>query len=66
MSHSCRPPSSHSAILLATESCNAPLRVHSLSIASKSGSLKKKCLDSLSTGVAPEIAERGFFSSVGS
>ncbi|MCY1444268.1 hypothetical protein D9M71_607280 [compost metagenome] len=66
MSHSCRPPSSHSAILLATASCRLPLRVHCLSMASKSGSLKKKCLDSRSTGVAPEIAERGSFSSVGS
>ncbi|MCY1304992.1 hypothetical protein D9M70_547690 [compost metagenome] len=66
MSHSCRPPSSHSAILLATASCRVPLRVQLFSMASKSGSLKKKCLDSLSTGTAPEIAERGFFSSVGS
>jgi hypothetical protein len=34
-------------------------------MASKSGSLKKKCCESLSTGVAPEIAEFGFFRSVG-
>jgi hypothetical protein len=31
----------------------------------KSGSLKKKCWESLSTGVAPEIADFGSFRSVG-
>ncbi|MNZ78050.1 hypothetical protein D3C78_966120 [compost metagenome] len=65
ISHSCRPASSHSAILLATASCSVPLRVHCWSMAWKSGSLKKKCCESLSTGVAPEIADLGFFSSVG-
>ncbi|MNT93620.1 hypothetical protein D3C72_2351370 [compost metagenome] len=66
MSHSCRPESSHSAILLATASCSVPPRVQLFSMASKSGSLKKKCLESRSSGTAPEMAERGFFSSVGS
>ena len=32
---------------------------------SKSVSLKKKCSDSFSTGVAPEMVEYGFFRSVG-
>src|SRR3546814_1788665 len=48
MSHSCRPESSHSESLLATASCNVPLRVQVCSIAWKSGSLKKKCWESLS------------------
>ncbi|MNE77562.1 hypothetical protein D3C80_1738850 [compost metagenome] len=65
MSHSCRPESSHSASLLATASCKVPLRVHCCSMAWKSGSLKKKCWESRSTGVAPEMADLGFFSSVG-
>src|SRR3546814_11812328 len=60
-----RPESSHSESLLATASCNVPLRVQVCSIAWKSGSLKKKCWESLSTGVAPEIADFGSFRSVG-
>ncbi|MNP71959.1 hypothetical protein D3C76_1684170 [compost metagenome] len=51
--------------MLATASCRVPLRVHCWSMAWKSGSLKKKCWESRSTGVAPEIADLGFFSSVG-
>ncbi|MNV83253.1 hypothetical protein D3C71_1770410 [compost metagenome] len=65
MSHCCRPASSHSAILLATASCRVPLRVQVCSISWKSGNLKKKCWESLSTGVAPEIADFGSFRSVG-
>ncbi|MCY1466716.1 hypothetical protein D9M71_851140 [compost metagenome] len=51
--------------MFATASCRVPLRVQPCSMAWKSGSLKKKCWESLSTGVAPEIADFGFFSSVG-
>ncbi len=51
--------------LLAICAWIGPLLIHSLSMASKSASRKNRCSDSLSTGVAPEIAERGFFKSVG-
>ncbi|MCY1249526.1 hypothetical protein D9M72_630690 [compost metagenome] len=59
-------PPSHSCILLAASGC-ARSATHSRRKVSQRGSdsLKKKCVDDLRTGVAPDTTEYGFFRSVG-
>src|SRR3569833_1145981 len=74
MSQSARPvrPSSstanHSLILFSTSGCRRPgVLVHCCRNSTQRGELswKKWCSLVLSTGVAPDSAEYGFFSSVG-
>jgi hypothetical protein len=58
---------SHSLILFSTSGCTAPLAVHSVRNCRQRGSdsLKKKCSELRSTGLAPDSVEYGLIRSVG-
>ncbi len=57
----------HSLTLLATSGCSLPSWVHWLKNSTQRGSesLKKKCSEVLSSGLAPDRAEKGLIKSVG-
>src|SRR5688500_3518382 len=61
------PGTSHSLILFSTSGCTVPLAVQRLrnSMQRGSDSLKKKCSELFSTGLAPDRAEYGLIRSVG-
>ena len=63
----CRLVANHSLTLLATSGCSLPSCVHALRKSTQRGSdsLKKKCSELRSTGVAPVSVEYGLISSVG-